>query len=151
MLFFKKFNLIFCLSFIFYYGGIKPRRCSIIITGRNEVVAKVMFLHVSVILSTGGVSGQAPPPRTRQTPRRTRPPPQGEPPRDQADPPGMENPPGAGRPPQTRQTPLPGRRLQHTVNERPVRILLECILVIDLFCNVLQKYANIVERMDFTS
>ena len=31
-------------------------------------------------------------------------------------------------PPRTRQTPPPGRR-QHTVNERPVRILLECILV----------------------
>ena len=30
------------------------RRCQPIITGRNEVVAKVMFLLVSVILSTGG-------------------------------------------------------------------------------------------------
>ena len=50
-----------------------------------------------------------PPPRTRQSPPG----------------PGRENPPspGPGRPP------LPGRRLQHTVNERPVRILLECILV----------------------
>ena len=28
---------------------------SAIITGRNEVVAKVMFLLVSVILSTGGL------------------------------------------------------------------------------------------------
>ena len=27
-----------------------------IITGRNEVVAKVIFLHLSVILFTGGVS-----------------------------------------------------------------------------------------------
>ena len=139
MLFFKKFNLIFCLSFIFYYGGIKPRRCSTIITGRNEVVAKVMFLHVSVILSTGGVSGQAPPPGPGRHPPQTRPPRRENPPRDQADPP-----PEQADPPQTRQTPLPGRRLQHTVNERPVRILLECILVIDLFC-------NIVERMDFTS
>ena len=48
-----------------------------IISGRNEVVAKVMFLLVSVILSTGGYT----PPR-------------------------------------------------HTVNARPVRILLECILVV---------------------
>ena len=32
-----------------------------LITGRNKVAAKVMFLHVSVILFTGGVSGQAPP------------------------------------------------------------------------------------------
>ena len=37
-----------------------------IITGRNEVVAKVMFLHVSVILFTGGVSGE--PPQTRENP-----------------------------------------------------------------------------------
>ena len=57
-----------------------------------------MFLHVSVILYTGGVSREPPrpgrhhPPRTRQTPPR-----QGEPPRDQ------------GEPPQTRQTP-PGPR-----------------------------------------
>ena len=49
----------------------------IIFTGRNEVVAKVMFLHMSVILLTGGVSGEPPPgpgrpppppPGTRQTP-----------------------------------------------------------------------------------
>ena len=85
------------------------------ITGRNEVVAKVIFLHLSVILFTGGVCLSAcwdttPPPRTRQTspgpgrppqtrqtpPRPGRPPPgPGRPPRDQADPPG------------TRQTPLP--------------------------------------------
>ena len=54
-----------------------------IFTGRNEVVAKVMFLQVSVILSTGGgVSGEPPPPGTRQTP-----------------PPTRENPPpGPGRP-----------------------------------------------------
>ena len=69
----------------------------IFITGRNEVVAKVMFLHVSVILLMGGVSpGRENPgpgrlPQTRQTPL------------DQADPP----PPGPGRPttPRTRQTP----------------------------------------------
>ena len=85
-----------------------------------------MFLQASVILSTGGYASVAcwdaspppgpetpldqadPPPRTRQTPPGTRDPP----PPDQADPP-----------------PLPGSRLQHMVNERPVRILLECILV----------------------
>ena len=44
------------------------------------------------------------PPRTRETPR------------DQVPPPGP------GRPP-------PGSRLQYTIYERPVRILLECILV----------------------
>ena len=77
-----------------------------IFTGRNEVVAKVMFLHVSVILLTGGGSPGSPP-GTRQTPPRPSRPPSLPP--DQADP--------------------PGRRLQHTVNERLVCILLECILV----------------------
>ena len=71
-----------------------------IITGRNEVVAKVMFLHVSVILLTGG--GGFRPGRT---------------------PPARENPPRPGRPPP------PASRVQNTVYERPVRILLECILV----------------------
>ena len=42
-------------------------------------------------------------------------------PQDQS-PPGTRVPPGADTPP-------PGTRLQHTVYERPVRILLECILV----------------------
>ena len=54
---------------------------SCIITGRNEVVAKVIFLHLSVILFTGGVlpqcmlgyqpplSGSRHPPRTRHHPR----------------------------------------------------------------------------------
>ena len=83
---------------------------------------------------------------------------QADPPWDQADSPdqadtplglgrpplGPGRPPGPGRhppgtrqtPPGTRPTPLgpgrspPGSRLQHTVYERPVRILLECILVI---------------------
>ena len=62
------------------------------------IVAKVIFLHLSVILFTGGLPqcmlGYHTPP-------------------DQADPP-------------------PGSRLQHTVYERPVRILLECILVNNL-------------------
>ena len=62
---------------------------SLIITGRNEVVAKVMFLHVSVILFTGGASGE--PPRD-----------QGEPPLDQAD-----------TPPGTRQTPPPKKTAEY--------------------------------------
>ena len=58
------------------------------------------------------------PPGSRPTPPGTRPPPEETP-----HPPGSgRHPPGPGRPP-------PGSRLQHTVNERPVRILLECILV----------------------
>ena len=59
------------------------------------------------------------------------------PPLDQSDPPGQGRPPRPGRPPRTRQrpprdrqTPPLGSRLQHMVYERPVRILLECIIVI---------------------
>ena len=73
-----------------------------VITGRNEVVAKVMFLQVSVIHSVHrgrGISGEPPP--AGRTPLD-----QGESPRDQGDPPGPgRNPPGPGRTPQTRQTP----------------------------------------------
>ena len=104
------------------------------ITGRNEVVAKVMFLQVSVCPQGGRVSAsvhagmscppgdQADPPQIRQAP-----------PPDQADPPGPDRPPpGPGRPspgpdrhpPWIRQPP-PGNRLQHTVY-----FLLECILVL---------------------
>ena len=61
--------------------------------------------------------GPGRPPRTRQTP-----PDQAEPPRIRQTPPDQADPP--------RQTPTPPEsRLQHTVYERPVRILLECILV----------------------
>ena len=62
----------------------------LIFTGREVVVAKVMFLQASVILSTGGGGGVSAP--------------------------------GSRHPP-------PRSKLRHTVNERPVRILLECILV----------------------
>ena len=108
-------------------------------TGRNEVVAKVIFLHLFVILFTGG--GRPPPgirhhPRARQTPPRSdttprarQTPPwarQTPPPPDQADPP-----PGSDTHPPDQADPPPpqGSRLQHAVYERPVRILLECILV----------------------
>ena len=56
-----------------------------LITGRNEVVAKVMFLHVSVIMSTGGFSRQGEPPPGRENP-----------------PPGWENLPGWENPPGSR-------------------------------------------------
>ena len=80
------------------------------------------------------------PPGTRQTPPGLGRPPlgPGRPPPDQADPPqDQADPPGPGRPPrdQADTPPGPGRhppgpgKLQHTVYERPVRILLECILV----------------------
>ena len=78
----------------------------IVITGRNEVVAKVMFLQVCVCPQWGGgclpqcmLGCQTPP--TRQTPPgpgRT-PPGPGRPPRDQP------HTPRPGRPPQTKQTP----------------------------------------------
>ena len=108
----------------------------ILVTSRNEVVAKVMFLQVSVILSTGGVSGE-PPPRPRRTPlpdQADTPPEEADTPQTKENPPrpGRHTPnplPGRGRHPPRPGRPPPGRRLQHTVNERPVRILLECILV----------------------
>ena len=81
------------------------------ITGRNEVVAKVIFLHLFVILFTGGVCLSAywdtTPPPSKPLPR--------------PDPPEQT-------PPRSRHPP-PGSRLQYTVYERPVRILLECIFV----------------------
>ena len=58
----------------------------IFITGRNEVVAKVMLLHLFVILFTGGVHAGIPPPPKEQTPPRSRhlsgadPPPRADPP-----------------------------------------------------------------------
>ena len=110
--------------------------CKLIITGRNEVVAKVIFLHLSVIHSVhrGGEGvclsacwdttppqDQTPPPRTRQTP----PPYVAEKPWKQTPAYGLRTPPPSNCP--------PGSRLQHTVYERPVRILLECILVMNYF------------------
>ena len=77
-----------------------------------------MFLQALVILSTGSVCL----PREQTPPEQTTP---GEDtfPQEQPHPPGA-HPPSWSKPP-------PGTRLRHTVNERPVRILLECILVID--------------------
>ena len=107
-----------------------------LITGRNEVVPKVMFLLMSVILLTQWgclpqcMLGYHPPqeqshPLGADTPQEQTPP-------GGRHPPGADIPPGADTPQE--QTPLwsrhpPGSRLRHTVNEWPVRILLECILV----------------------
>ena len=115
------------------------------ITGRNEVVSKDIFLHLSVIHSVhrgGSASMHAgiPPgpdtPPPEQTPPRTRhpPPPRSRHPHPRADPlgadtPQEQTPPGSRHPPVGADTPPPESRLQHTVYERPVRILLECILV----------------------
>ena len=90
--------------------------------------AKVMFLQASVILSRGGGLPQCMlgyHPLGADTPRSRHPPP------DQTPlPPGADTPPEQTQAPPPDQTPpSPGSRRQHTVNERPVRILLECILV----------------------
>ena len=85
--------------------------------------------------------GPGRPPRTRQTPpsppdQADDPPRPDRPPQTRQTPPDQTDPPRPGRPPWTRQTPPdqadtphPTPRLQHMVYERPVRILLECILV----------------------
>ena len=124
-------------------------------TGCNEVVAKVMFLLVSFILLTRGVGSvclsacwdatpqsrppeQTPPLLGADTPQEQIPPREQTPP-----PPGSRHPPRSRHPPWSRhpreQTPPgadtpgadtpPASRHRYTVNERPVRILLECILV----------------------
>ena len=94
-----------------------------VITGRNEVVAKVMFLQVSVCPQGGRVSASVHA--------------------------GMPSP-HQGDPPGTRKTPSPGSRLQHTVYERPVRILLECILVLDSFAQHLAVLLCVVNCLETT-
>ena len=114
--------------------------------------AKVIFSQACVKNSVhrGGVclsacwdtpppQDQADPPQDQaDTPGSRRPPQtsQADPHQDQADTspgPARQTPsPGPGKPPppdQPGRHPPPASRLQHTVNERPVRILLECILV----------------------
>ena len=77
-------------------------------------MAKVIFLHLSVILfSAGACLRQAGAPPPEQTP------------------------PGADTP-----ACPPGSRLQYTVNERPVRILLECILVQDIFLYIKYEFVR---------
>ena len=75
---------------------------ALFITGRNKVVAKVTFLHLFVILFTGGMSEAAPreqtPPWSRhttpeQTPPRSRHPQSRHPPPPGADTPGADTPP----------------------------------------------------------
>ena len=95
----------------------------IIFTGRNEVVAKVMFLQASVVLSTGGCVPQCmlgyhtPPPQSRHPPGADTPgsryphplPPEQTPPGadpQELTPPGVD-PPGADTPP--KQAPAYGQ------------------------------------------
>ena len=101
------------------------RSWHVIFTGRNEVGAKVMFLLMSVILLTGGVCLSACrdtiPPGSKHSPGANTP-------REQT-PPRPYTPQEQTPPPPPWSRPPSGSRLQHTVNERLVRILLECILV----------------------
>ena len=150
-----------------------------VVTARNEVVAKVIFLRLFVILFTGGVSASVhagilpPPPGSRHPPEQTPPwsrhpppleqtptprgpdapweqtpqadtpqkqTPRSDTPQEQTPTPlGTDTPPEhtplkqtspSSRHPPGADMPPPGIRLRHAVNERPVRILLECILVI---------------------
>ena len=89
------------------------------ITGRNEVLAKVIFLHLSVIHSVhrGGEYLTRHPPQDQTSPG---PDPPG-PDTPQADTPRADTP--RSRHPPEADTP------RDTANARPVRILLECILV----------------------
>ena len=89
-----------------------------------------VFTRVCDSVHGGGSPGRPLPPAGRTPPGSGR------------HPPARRTPPGSGRPPlqwehpprdQADTPPPPGRRLQHTVNERPVRILLECILVRNVF------------------
>ena len=116
----------------------------VFITSRNEVVAKVMFLLVSVILLTGGGGGGGlpqcmlgyHPPGADTPPEQTSPQEQTSPGANTpwSRPPRSRHPPGADTPreqtppradtPQSRHPPPPSSRLRHTF------ILLECILVL---------------------
>ena len=89
-----------------------------VFAGRNEVLAKVIFFYLSVILFTGGGGvWQGDPPWLDGDPLRL----------DGGNPPSwMEETPS---PPAGWRNPPPGSGLRHTVYDRPVRILLECILV----------------------
>ena len=78
-----------------------------IVTGRNEVVAKVIFLHLSVILFTGGsasVHAGIPPPPARRPPSKETPPKKEAPPQKEA-PPRRRHPPA-------KETPWEGDPLQ---------------------------------------
>ena len=114
-------------SFSVYVWRARVHR-KVIITVRNEV-AKVMFLHLSVILSTGGVCLSAcwdtTPSRDQAHPSGTGTPQSN--PQEQAPPKTRQIPPDQAHPPRTRHP--PGRR---RLLLRTVRILLECILVFKL-------------------
>ena len=97
---------------------------------KNNYRPQRMFLQACVILFTGGVSASvhAEIPPQEQTPPQSRHPPRSRHPlpREHAGiPPGADTPPPGADP--------SGSRHQRTVDERPVRILLECVLVVIVF------------------
>ena len=59
------------------------------------------------------------------------------------------HPPREQTPPWEQTPPPQGSRLQHTVNERPVRILLECILLEIYFLATWVRYCDTVLSNDF--
>ena len=90
----------FCGLPVHEYSCLIQTNCwKLLVTGRNEVVAKVIFLHLSVILFTGGGACLRQPPR-EQTPLGADPP--------RADPLGADTPPRSRHPPRA-DTP-PGSR-----------------------------------------
>ena len=82
---------------------------------------------------------QTPPPPGSDTPQTRHPPNHADTPG-----PGRHHPPPDQIHPPTRQSPPPGSRLQHTVYERPVRILLECILVSE--CNLMHMVMSLIRH-----
>ena len=67
-------NKLVFIYVVFFVPLINKDNLNIIFTGRNEVVAKVMFLLVSVILSTGGESVSKRPLLPRRPPCKGEPP-----------------------------------------------------------------------------
>ena len=90
-------------------------KLSSLLLAATKLWPRLCFYTCVWFCSQGGVSGQGEPL------------PNGELPPGPDTPPGMETPCGMETPPGSR--PPRGSRRLHTVNERPVRILLECILV----------------------
>ena len=93
---------------------------------------RLCFYTCVILFTRGGLwAGRTPPGATPLPPRSRHP-------QAERTPPGADNPPEQ-TPPQSRHTPRTrtplhrGNTLQHTVNERPVRILLECILFVTYF------------------
>ena len=125
----------------------------ILVTGRNKVGPRSCFYRC-VSVHRGGVSasvhaGMPDPPRPGTPP----PPDQAHPPRPGTPPPWSRHPsqtspppPGPGTPSQEQtpprpraDTPCPGIRCPHTVNERPVRILWNTFLFSSCFWEILTK------------